>query len=242
MSTLEFYDSHAHEIAPRYEEIDFSAVTDRVRNDIPPGSHILEVGSGCGRDSAAFVSAGYRVTAVDGSRTMIREAEKRHPELRGLITHHVLPAPLPFARESFDAAVSFAVIMHLAWNDVAVCITDIARVIRAGGFFAYSVNTRREGLDEGGRDSVGRMFTALPAAEWERLHLAAGFETVWRSETDDIVNRDGIRWVTFLARKTSWSQRRADSGSGRDAAWRASFTPDTACTCARARREAAAAK
>lgn len=202
-ATLEFYDSHAHEIAPRYEEIDFSTITDRIRADISPGSHILEVGSGCGRDSAAFVSAGYRVTAVDGSRAMIREAEKRHPELRGLISHHVLPAPLPFADESFDAAMSFAVLMHLTPSDAADCLADIARVIRTHGVFAYSVNTQRDGLDTAGRDAGGRVFTALPATEWERLHQAAGFETVWRRETDDIVNRDGIRWVTYLARKTT---------------------------------------
>ncbi|TVR62766.1 MAG: class I SAM-dependent methyltransferase [Spirochaetaceae bacterium] len=203
MSTLEFYDSHAHEIAPRYEETDFSALTDRIRDDIPPGSHILEVGSGSGRDGAAFLSKGFRFTAVDGSRAMIREAEERHPELRGRITHHVLPAPLPFADGSFDAAVSFAVLMHLAQSDAAECVADIARVIRSRGFFAYSVNTRRDGLDGAGRDAAGRFFTTLPAAQWESLHQAACFETIWRRETDDIVNRDGIRWVTFLARKTS---------------------------------------
>lgn len=203
MSTLEFYDSHAHEIAARYEEIEFSAVIDLVRNDLPPDSHILEIGCGSGRDGAAFAAVGYRVTAIDGSRAMIGEAEKRHPELRGRISHHVLPAPLPFADETFDAAMSFAVLMHLTPSDAAECFGEIARVLRPGSVFAYSVNTKRGGLDAGGRDAVGRLFTALPAAEWERLHLTAGFETIRRRETDDIVNRDGIRWVTFLACKAT---------------------------------------
>ena len=38
--------------------------------------------------------------------------------------------------------------------------------------------------------------------EWEQLHVAAGFHTETAEETEDIVGRPGIRWVTFIARRT----------------------------------------
>ncbi len=44
---------------------------------VPNGSHILDLGCGPGTDTVYFASRGYRVTAIDWSPAMVREAGRR---------------------------------------------------------------------------------------------------------------------------------------------------------------------
>jgi SAM-dependent methyltransferase len=132
---------------------------------------------------------------------MLAEAERHHPELCGRTIHHRLPDPLPFEDASFDIVTSMAVIMHLDRPELPKVFSEVARILRGGGVFGYSVNTERAGLDDQGTDPRGRHFTCLSAREWETLHAAAGLSTVEYWETEDITGRSGIRWVTFVCRK-----------------------------------------
>ena len=54
---------------------------ERVRRTIaaavPPGSHLLDLGCGPGSDTMHFAMRGYRVTAIDWSPAMVREAQWR---------------------------------------------------------------------------------------------------------------------------------------------------------------------
>jgi SAM-dependent methyltransferase len=201
-TTLSFYDSNARDMARRYEEVDFDAPVDRFKQHLSPGARILEIGTGSGRDAARLVSGRYDVVGIDGSAAMIAEAISRHPELRGRLLRHRLPEPLPFDDGGFDGVVSWAVLMHLRREALEAVFRDIGRVTAPEGIFAYSVNTERAGLDEEGHDGRKRRFTCLPATGWERLHRAAGFETIEMIESDDITGRPGIRWVTVYARRT----------------------------------------
>ncbi|TVQ24907.1 MAG: class I SAM-dependent methyltransferase [Spirochaetaceae bacterium] len=196
--TLEFYDGKADEMSSMYERVGDTGSLDRFVAAIPPGCRVLDVGCGSGRDAARLLALGFDVHAVDGSVGMRERALALHPELRGRISHVELPAVLPFDPASFDAAMAWAVIMHLNRDRLPAVFAEVARVVRPGGVFAYSVNTERSGRDADDRDVAGRRFTCLPSEAWERLHAAAGFRTEWAEQTDDITGRPGIRWVTFL--------------------------------------------
>jgi SAM-dependent methyltransferase len=208
-STLEYYDRHAERIAAHYEEVDFSATLEPVIAALPAGARVLELGCGSGRDAAALLARGFDVTATDGSAEILAEAARHHPELSHRLIHHALPGELPFEAGSFEAVLSMAVLMHLEAAELKSAYSAVHRVLRPGGLFAYSVNTERAGLDARGRDERGRHFTCLSPAEWERLHEAAGFQTEWKKESDDVTGRAGIRWVTFLCRSVG-----AGVGSG----------------------------
>lgn len=199
--TLDFYDTNAVSVTEAYEQVEFAGVLRSLIPYFPETGRLLEIGAGSGRDAVFWLNRGYDVTAIDGSHAMLEEASARHPQLNGRITHHVLPAALPFVDCSFDIVVSMAMIMHLAASDLPPVYSDIARVLAKGGICAYSVNTARPGLDASGCDDRGRRFTCFPAVEWEALHVGAGFETVYREENDDVSGRAGIRWVTFVTRK-----------------------------------------
>jgi SAM-dependent methyltransferase len=201
--TLEFYDAHAGEMTRRYDGMQLNESFDRPMQFIPDGCKLLEIGTGSGRDAARFLARGYDVAGIDGSKGMMREAVKLHPELDGRLFHHALPAPLPFGDASFQAVMSWAMIMHLSLSDISTVFEDIARILSVEGVFMYSVNSARGGLDKDKRDERGRRFTCLSRCEWEALHADAGFETIEAMETDDIGNRSGIRWVVFIAKKVA---------------------------------------
>lgn len=199
--TRTFYDTTASRTARNYEAVDFRLLVSKVLSYAPEKAKLLDVGCGSGRDAAFYLEQGYDVTAIDGSRAMLREAERYHPELSGRLLHHELPERLPFDDGAFDIVTSMAVIMHL-WEVILPGVfLDIARVTRSGGILAYSVNTERAGLDENGNDDKGRHFTCLSSEEWEKLHVTAGLETLDSWESDDITGRPGIRWATFVCRK-----------------------------------------
>jgi len=195
--TLEYYDRNADTVAAAYERIEAAGFVAAFAAKLEPDARVLEVGCGTGRDAAALCRLGFDVRAVDGSRAMLREAERLHPQLRGRTHRVVLPAGLPFADGFFHAAAAWAVIMHLERGELPAVYSEIARVTAPGGRFAYSVNTERAGLDRDGYEVNGRHFTCLPATEWEALHREAGFSTVGLEQTDDLVGRPGIRWATF---------------------------------------------
>lgn len=199
--TLRYYESNAADVAASYEQVDFSRVVDSFTAHLPPGARLLDLGCGSGRDSARLLRSGYNVTAVDGSAAMLARALALHPELAGRTVHAVLPGVLPFEADSFDGAMSWAVIMHLREEALPDLFAELARVTTRGGLLAYSVNTARAGLDADLTDERGRHFTCLAMRSWEALHEGSGFRTMEREETEDIVGRSGIRWATFFARR-----------------------------------------
>jgi len=77
-----FFDRYA----PRYMEEVFTRHTkqevDFIEEEfnLPEGSHILDVGCGTGRHAVELAKRGYRVTGIDISEQMLREAQKRCEE------------------------------------------------------------------------------------------------------------------------------------------------------------------
>jgi 2-polyprenyl-3-methyl-5-hydroxy-6-metoxy-1,4-benzoquinol methylase len=69
--TRDYYRTHAVETARRYESADPSLIHDNLPRAFTPGSRLLEIGVGSGRDAAFLSSRGYTVTDADASVEMI---------------------------------------------------------------------------------------------------------------------------------------------------------------------------
>ena len=54
--TITYYDEHAKEYVQRTLDVDLSHLYDRFLKHIPPGGHILDAGSGSGRDTLYFLN------------------------------------------------------------------------------------------------------------------------------------------------------------------------------------------
>ena len=102
-----------------------------VKELLPMGGLVLDVGCGTGQLGAAIASEGYDVFGVDLSSSMVARARERG--LAG--TYAGVTTALPFAADSFDLALTVATLHHLETpRRVAATIFEMGRVVRSGGF------------------------------------------------------------------------------------------------------------
>jgi SAM-dependent methyltransferase len=193
--TIDYYEQNAAELCERYESVSLDSFHQTLNTSFEPGSCLLEIGCGSGRDAARAISSGFDVAAIDASRQLLTEAQKLHPELEGRLFQMALPCQLPFADKTFEGFYSVACLMHLPSADLYVVMSEIHRVVRHGGLVSLPVG--RPDVDVSGLDEHGRVFNLMPVAEWTRVFAASGFDAEVGCEEADSLGREGVRWVTI---------------------------------------------
>ena len=105
--------------------------TSLVKELLPLGGLVLDVGCGTGQLGAAIASDGFDVFGVDLSSSMVSQARQRG--LSG--TYAAVTTALPFADNSFDLALTVATLHHLETPErVARTVSEMGRVVKRGGF------------------------------------------------------------------------------------------------------------
>ena len=98
-----------------------------------PGPEVLDAGAGQGSLSAKLAALGFEVTSTDASPAAVEVLRER-------VSGEALAADvtsLPFADQTFDAAVLGEVLEHV--EDDRAALAEIARVLRPDGVLALSV-------------------------------------------------------------------------------------------------------
>jgi len=177
---------------------------------------VLELGSGQGRDTLYFASAGLAVTALDyadeGLEQLLGAAEGAGLADRVLPVSADVRLPLPFASQSFDACYAHMLFcMALSTPDLERLAGEVRRVLRPGGLLVYTVRTTEDahfgvGTDHG--DSMWEMGGFIVHFFDRALidRLATGFEVLDIAEyTEGKLPR---RLVGVTMRKADRSGRR----------------------------------
>jgi ubiquinone/menaquinone biosynthesis C-methylase UbiE len=129
--------------------------------EVGPEAEILDCPTGFGRHALVLAEAGYRVTGLDRSETLLAEAERRRGDAE---SPHFIRGDyreLPFEDASFDAVLNlFSSLGYLERDEDVGVLREFRRVLRPGG--ALIVETAH-------RDGFARF--AQPAARrtWDRL-------------------------------------------------------------------------
>ena len=124
------------ELATRQREIWKNTLIERINGHFPGRAprdiHVLEVGTGPGFFAILLAEAGYRVTAIDLTPSMLDEARQNAGALCGRIAFMEMNAQaLEFDDHRFDVILS----RNVTWNlpDPASAYAEWARVLRPGG-------------------------------------------------------------------------------------------------------------
>jgi demethylmenaquinone methyltransferase/2-methoxy-6-polyprenyl-1,4-benzoquinol methylase len=105
-----------------------------------PGPKLLDIGGGTGNYTAALTEDGWRPLVLDRSEQMLA-----HAEAKGLATVPADATELPFAEETFDAAMLVSMLHHV--DEPAQALAEAKRVLRPGGRLAVMVFTREDIAD-----------------------------------------------------------------------------------------------
>lgn len=197
---LNYYEDNANLLVNRYESADVSEVQQLLLQTFEKNSKLLEIGCGSGRDASFMTKHNFDVTAIDGSKNMIEEAKKIHPELSKKLFHKTLPNDLEF-NQTFDGIYSIATLMHLSQNDIEETISKIYNLLNPKGKLLMSVSLFRDDIDKNGFDDKGRYFLVLSFKEWISLLENVDFKILDAKTNSDGLGRGGIEWLTLVAQK-----------------------------------------
>ena len=147
MSTLDYYNEHSVEFLARTVERPMAELYAHFLPHVPKGGRILDAGCGSGRDSKAFSTLGYKVTAFDASRAMVQAAT----EHTGFAVQLLRFDELVFEAE-FEGVWACASLLHVAQIELSGAFGRLQRALRPGGVLYASFKTGPgERIDEHGR-------------------------------------------------------------------------------------------
>jgi SAM-dependent methyltransferase len=103
------------------------------------GTKLLDIATGPGYVATAAAKRGATVLGIDFSSRMIEQARQLHPGIEFRLGD---AERLPLGNGLFDSAVINFGILHFGQPELA--LAEACRVIRAGGYFAFTAWTRPE--------------------------------------------------------------------------------------------------
>ncbi|MBP7442318.1 MAG: class I SAM-dependent methyltransferase, partial [Thauera sp.] len=131
--TVRHYDSNAARFVEDTLHVDMSALHARFLAHIPVGGLILDAGCGSGRDSKAFLEAGFRVRAFDGSAELARLAAE------------YLGQPVDVKRfdeivecSRYDGIWACASLLHVGEEELPATLARMWASLKPGGVFYLS--------------------------------------------------------------------------------------------------------
>lgn len=194
--TLKHYSDNAEALAERYEGC--TGGVDRYFSiAFKPGTRILDIGCGSGRDVASLNERGFSAQGIDPCPEFVALAEKRHAIYNGFACDS-LPTLRTIKDTSLDGILCSAVLMHLPEKHMFDAAFAMRRVLKEGGRLLLSlpVDTTIDPTTQ--RDENGRLFTAVPAEQWRVLLERLGFHMVQRWDDEDGLGRKTRKWTTLL--------------------------------------------
>jgi SAM-dependent methyltransferase len=138
---------------------------------LSPGSHILDLGCGPGRDIRIFSEGGHKPLGIELNPEFIEMARRQGDVIQGDIRN----ISSIFTPSSFDGVWAQASLVHLEKSEIALVLDDLRDLLKPNGLLYACVPATGETgwLDESdGR----RWYTTWPEDSFEEAVKSAGFQ------------------------------------------------------------------
>ncbi len=191
--TLDYYAQDPDTFVSGTLSADMSEVRSRFLSYLPPEGIILDFGCGSGRDTKAFLEAGYRVEATDGSDELCVRASA----YTGIPVRKMLFSELDYT-DRYDGIWACASILHLPREELLNVFGKIASALKTGGVLYTSF---KYGDFEGMRG--GRYYTDFTEETLQTFLTKTKelqIKEMWIAG-DSLPERRDLRWINVLAEK-----------------------------------------
>ena len=192
IDTLQYYNNNAMEFVSGTEFADVSLLREKFLEKIPTGGMILDWGSGSGRDTAAFLAAGYQVEAVDACAELAKYASNKTG-----IEVRVERFDELDATNRYDGIWACASILHVERHELSHIFNLAYKALKEGGVMYTSFKYGEE-------DAVRRErhFSDMTEDSIKEVLVDTHFQIEEMWVTDDVrEDREGDRWLNLLLRK-----------------------------------------
>jgi len=169
----------------------------------PSPSHILDIGSGAGKDINILKKYGHDVFGVEPSSELIKLSLSKFPDLNGRIISDQLPG-LESVSNKFDGILCSAVLMHLPQIQLFDAVVSIKNHLKTNGNLLISIpHYYSEIENESFRDNYGRLFNGVTANQLILLFERLGFRLIEKWKDEKYSEGNVIIWISILLRLES---------------------------------------
>jgi SAM-dependent methyltransferase len=196
--TLKYYDDNADSMFQMYSSLQ-SPLVKYCALAFPPGSEILDIGSGSGRDVDFLLKQHYEAWGAEPSSRLRAISLSKFSHLQGRIFAAGLPGLAAQIGRKFDGILCSAVFQHIPEEQQLEAASDIRNLLKPNGRLLLFLSKDRPGLDAFSRDEGGRLYTQLDPEAVILLFGRLGFKCIgnW-DEPQDGMGRPGFTWQTLL--------------------------------------------
>lgn len=203
--TAQVYDSIAESYAAKkanqYSEKEIGTFTELLF----PGSRILSIGCGHGRDEARFKHEGFAPVGVDVSKKLLKIARQQNPDIPFYLGDM---RSLRFPDESFEGVWAHESLHHIERGDIPKALSEFHRVLKPEGIL-FVLTRYGKGdviVKEDMSSGKAREYTLTESVELDTMLTQSGFEQI-QIDTFNENERGGrdLEWLCAFYRKAKIS-------------------------------------
>lgn len=191
--SVDYYDARAKSYYEQTVSADTSSLYQPFLVLVPPGGHILDAGSGSGRDTKEFLRQGYTVTAIDASWEMT----KLSSQLTGQQTLQMRFQEMAF-QDCLDGVWACASLLHVPRDEINQVFQRFTAALKSGGIWYMSFKLGNEERIAG--DRLFNDYNESLAKQLLSQHPALQLLEVWQT-LDKLPNGRNLEWINVLVRK-----------------------------------------
>lgn len=163
-NTLHFYQTNAKEFFSQTIDVDMLNIYQPFLEYLPKDKQtILDVGCGSGRDSIFFCNQGFKVTAIDGSQSLIDLAKQTDSRINWqcLMFDEI---GKQYWGKKFTGIWACASLLHVTFDDLPKILYDLVACLKPNGVLYASFK-----YGDSEREKDGRFFCDINEIRWDMI-------------------------------------------------------------------------